>query len=531
MIRLMNPEKLKYGPAINNAGLFNLLLFLTQAYCCLFCSSALCSESQPTPSATPSGIVRPLSNGIQSFLHTAAPQRFPSSFHPCPMPCPLLSIRTMTEYSCLYREWNDAVSNGGDSKCQSLELTIAHNPRFSIVAGGKINLSEYNYFHSKFNASVDADLSSTDLYFGYVYNTTFCRLGALLATDLRQTDQIPELKGFSLLKHLRLTSVVDYTLFCSAAVKPLYLQTTLTNRSVIAGTIQIKNRSNNNYRFIDIDINKDSLCINGIFDFGHLALECNLIAEVFQTCNIQNGSRLLLSIDGTGYGCITGVRIRRLPYTPSIQFGINRKELLFRAVESTEERFSQMNDVASTTINAMTSFTLSRKTGLSLFFERINSAGEDGFFEVYPFTSWGIILDIPDKYKLSDLAMSLQNTGVTVHYSNTFTPKHALSIQGSLSYAIINGHYTSQELVRYMGLLPLYQNLTIHNVKKNYFTLYPELVYTHTTTHCIAFLKLRQFVPIELKRNYAGKGSNGQVNTKKSFGGFNAVLCLEFNKR
>ncbi|MBN1603736.1 MAG: hypothetical protein JW915_19140 [Chitinispirillaceae bacterium] len=527
----MKPEKFKFGPVIDLAGLFNLLLCLTMAYCFLFCSSAICSESHPIPPATPSVIVFPVGNGTQSFLHTAAPERFPSSFDPCSNPCSLLSIRTITEYNCLYREWNNAVSNGGDNKSQSLELIIAQNPGFAIVAGGKVNLYEYKYSHSKYHASVDADLSSTDLYFGYIYNASYYKLGALLATDLRQTDQVPGLKGFSLLKHLRLTPAIDYTLFCSAAVKPLYLQTTLTNRSVIAGTIQIKNRSNNNYRFTDIDINKDSLCFKGVYDFGPMALECNLIAEVFQTCDMQYGSRLLLSIDGTSYGCITGVRIRRLQYTPSLQLGINRKELLFRAMESTGERFSQVNDIASTTINAMTSLTLSRKTGLSLFFERINCTGDDGFFEVYPFTSWGIILDIPDRYKISDLAMSLHNTGVTVHYNKTFTPKHALLMQGSLSYAIIDGHYTSQELVRYMGLLPLYQNLTIHSVKKNYITLYPELVYTHTTTHCTAFLKLRQFVPIELKKKFAGKSSNGQVNTKKSFGGFNAVLCLEFNKR
>jgi hypothetical protein len=434
----------------------------------------------------------------------------------------------------MYREWDDAVSNGGDSKSQLLELAL-NKPRFSMIAGGKVDIYKYDYLSSEYNASINADLSSTNLFFGYVRNFSYWKLGGIVATDLKQVHRLSGLKGISLLRHIRLTSTFDYTLFCSATVKQLYLQTALTNRSVITGTVQIKNRSNNNYRFIDFDINKDSLSVKGDYDFGSLSLQCNLITEIFRTDTSQDDSRLLLSINGIGYGCITGVRFKALQYTPFAYIGLSRKEFSFRAFESTGDSFSKLKDLSSKAINAMVSLTFSRNSVASAFFESIEGTGGDGFFEVYPFTSWGVVFDIPDRYKVSDITMSLHNTGINWHYNKIFTPKHALTIQCALSYAKIDGQYTSQELVRYMGLLPVYQNLTVHTVKKEYLTFYPELVYTLTSSHLKTFLKLRQFLPLELKRHHSGDngdpGPTGRNNSKKVFGGFNGVLGLEFRKK
>ncbi len=445
---------------------------------------------------------------------------------------PGVKIGSFTGYDCFFREWGERFSRGGDSKWQVLDFNWYKN-RNKLAFGGRYNQYKYEYPVPEYNIGIDADFSSADLYGLYQRSWKHGTVGGNVECDVKGLKGIKNVHGMSILRNAVRSSVVDFRLFLSADRCSFGGAAAFENRSALSGYLRIVNEANENYRIMDIDIDKNCFNLHGWMELPLVYIDGDLVTNLFTGNRTEDPMHLRCQVTGTGVTGRLGCVLKSFPYKPRLHVEIGNEDLSVTMTEKTSSAFATLdsNDIIHFKGNLLLS--LFKGVQVTAFLEKWLSQGGKGYFEIYPFTSWGVVFDIPDKYKITDFKTIFINGGLRTDAEVINRKSHLAKIYCNLSYAEILWQYSSAELVRYMGLLPVYQNEQQHYQNKRFLIVYPGIQWTVQREWYTLQIYADQLIPVELKNEKHDAGSGTGIKDTKSytFGGFRARLGIEFYKK
>lgn len=439
---------------------------------------------------------------------------------------------SLTGYDCFLREWGDQVSRGGDSKWQVLDFNWYKN-RNKLTFGGRYNQYRYKYPVPEYDLGINADFSSADLYGLYQRSWKHGTIGGNVECDIKGLKGLKNQHGMSILRNAVRSSAVDLRLFLSTDLQSFGGTAAFGNRSTLSGYLRIVNEANDNYRIMGVDLDKSSFNLHGWVELPLVYIDGDFVTGWYTGNRGEDPENLRCFITGTDFTGRLGCVLKTFPYKPRLHVKVGNKDLNVNMAEKTSAVFAKLDSNEITHLEGKLMVSLFKGVQVTAFLEKWVTNGGKGYFEIYPFTSWGIVFDIPDRYKITGCKSRFINGGLRMDAEVFNRKSHLAKIYCNLSYAEILWKYSSAELVRYMGLLPVYQNEQQHYQNRRFLIVYPGIQWTVQRELYTLHILADQLIPVEMKnRPHNGGSGAGKNGTKiRIFGGFKARLGIEFFKK
>jgi hypothetical protein len=299
----------------------------------------------------------------------------------------------------------------------------------------------------------------------------------------------------------------------------------------MSGSIGIKNYTNKNTRSSLFDLNNNILRLSAAYDFSSFRLENTLSFNLYKSDTALSKEVYFTALKGKGISVNPVLKVRVLPYQPECAISIERQNLNLFMLDQTGQRFSALEENSVRKSNGYGKLTFSKKVNTTLFFENLKCSGGKGFFELYPFTSWVIFSEVPDRYRITNTSFNFSNYGMKFSYDAPSLKLLYIKMDCAASYSNLKIDYTTEELKKFLGLVPVYQNEKNHTFEKKYILLYVVLhssmdIRNLKTTVCVS-----QMIPIELKSHHkSGVGAGSSETRTRTYGGFKGELGFEWVK-
>lgn len=299
-----------------------------------------------------------------------------------------------------------------------------------------------------------------------------------------------------------------------AAISCYYL-----NSAIPAADNVIENSSNGASRSIPLVIDENRF--GASLEYAGEALSLNLdgaFAILGGAVDSISSSFLPLSIRGYGAHVKTLASARRIVSIPGIHFrgSFYGFDITGHDGDGGEYLGIGWNDMAQ--IDAGIDFHPGRRSLTGAFLSWFTTHIENGRISLYPFTNWLYLLDLPDRYRIYDLRFYVFEGGVRAVRSWRPHERHILKSDAAITGCRIRGAIENARQVRYMGILPIYENHVTDSFACNeYVVIKAKVAYSYRFRTHDVFLAVGQTVPIDV----SGGGNLRQSSTitRRLYGG------------
>jgi len=315
------------------------------------------------------------------------------------------------------------------------------------------------------------------------------------------------------------TSGLDIHAACVVARPQTAISCYYLNSAIPAADNVIKNRSNGALRDIPLIIDENRF--GTAFEYAGEALSFKLdgaFAILGGAVDSISSSSLPLSLRGYGAHVNTCAAARWIASMPEIRFSGNFYGFDITGYDGRGGEYLgiRWNDMAQ--IDAGIDFHPGRRSLAGAFFSWFTTHMDNGRISLYPFTNWLYLLDLPDRYRIYDLRFYVFEGGVRVVRSWQPHKRHMLKSDGAITGCRIRGAMESARQVRYMGILPIYENRVTDSFACNdYIMIKAKATYSYRFRTHDLFLAIGQTVPIDVSGG--GDSYRGSTIARRIYGG------------
>ena len=162
----------------------------------------------------------------------------------------------------------------------------------------------------------------------------------------------------------------------------------------------------------------------------------------------------------------------------------------------------------------------------------------EGMIALYPFSSWLFLLNLPDRIRINRAALELLEAGLSG--GRTWSLQRRLHIHTGLTMSgcRVDGNMATQHLVRYAGLIPVYEDERMQSINEDWYMVINGLLEFRKQAYGHAFnLSVRQLLPVPLggrKRRslVTGGPETNDVSFKfNRYGGLSVAIGMDIGDR
>ena len=306
------------------------------------------------------------------------------------------------------------------------------------------------------------------------------------------------------------------------------------NKSSLSGSISLINNSNNARRRFPVGIDENILGIvlEASERIRYFFLD-NSISIIGGTTFTEESFDLPLFVKGFGNSVLCEAKMDFLPYRPKLSLSENYLKINIKGMDIVGDQFLHADNNSIFQVNGNLFFRLGRHGTMGptgTFLQLKNSWGN---LKLYPFTSWLYLLDIPDQIKFMNISLVLKEFGMGANTVCNINRIHSFKPNIHITGCRINGSMETKDLVRYMGILPVYENHQTHSlIDKQYLIFKGEMEYKYRLgKRHEALFSIQQIIPIEINQRIKNSVSKERISGKRRslFGGL-SITCRFISK-
>ncbi|MBN1309555.1 MAG: hypothetical protein JXA18_16665 [Chitinispirillaceae bacterium] len=295
------------------------------------------------------------------------------------------------------------------------------------------------------------------------------------------------------------------------------ITTFFRNGSPFAASGIIANRQNSARRIIPLSINGHQIgCTIGYSGNGVDAAWEGIAGLIGGAVDTGAPAELPLSVRGAVGRLAASVAAKRLPNRPRLRLSSTFLAADVEGFDPSGERFLRLigNSFAMTE-GGIDLHTGTRGTAgpVASF---VSVKGGEGSVALYPFTQWLYILDLPDRLKLYAMTLTLAEAGLYGCRRWKLSGNHIFTTDITLTGCRLYGSIDYAEQVRYMGVLPVYEDRTNRTLADHtYVVIKAALNYFYTLKAHEMFISMQQLLPIEIPRKGHHEEGSGRAGMSK----------------
>lgn len=312
----------------------------------------------------------------------------------------------------------------------------------------------------------------------------------------------------------------DFSVALSLTYPEVSISYYYVNTSPGAGQVTITTASGQAHRTLPLIVDENRFGIRGNYSTADFdgSLDGAFILVGGAVDSASGSSDLPLAISGHGATVQADVATKKLPYRPDVHIIGDYFALEGDGFDANGQRFLHVNKNLLRRLEGTIAFHPGKLSGAGPVVSLVQLKAGEGSFALFPFTNWLYVLDLPDRYRLYGGEFSLIEGGLSGCRKWPLAQHHSVASDLVLTGCRLLGSIEKADQVRYLGLIPVYENhATTTFVHNKYVVIKAALKYVYTLKSGEMFVSFQQIVPVEIQKK-GGSGDSGD-SKRQIYGG------------
>lgn len=315
---------------------------------------------------------------------------------------------------------------------------------------------------------------------------------------------------------------LDLNVALTLAYPNIELEYYYRNSASSAGYHIITTQSNSARRHLPLLADENSFGVAAMFTWDAITLHLNGAFNLLGG-DVDTGTSydLPLSLNGYGVSGEAAIGSKRLPYRPQLHLSGAFTGFDVEGFDGSGNRFLRVEDNVFSFIEGEVDLHSGKHSSFGPLVSFVRIKADDGKVDLYPFTGWLYVLDLPEGYKVYDVKLLLTEGGLFGRREWRPLCNHSLKTDITITGSRIYGLIETAEQVRVIIAIPDYQNrATDIFINNKYIVAKASLNYSYTLGLHKMFISFQQILPIELSTGAKGSGKHGGgVDKRLLYGG------------
>lgn len=302
------------------------------------------------------------------------------------------------------------------------------------------------------------------------------------------------------------------------------------NASLLTGYSTIRNNANTAFRTLQPALDEHRFGVSAAYHDKVKKLSFEGAGHILTNgWWMEQASGMPLEVSGGG--CSAGGRasFERIRHHPEFSVNVEAIRFALSGFDQKGERFLSFDENQSVHIQTSLGIRPGKNNNAAVFGANTYSRTGGGSVALYPFSNWLYVLDLPDRIKLFEAELNIREAGIRGQRRWALHRNNTVDATIIVSGCKVSGLVETAKQVRYMGILPVYEDHRVTNLGNgNYLILKMAVEYRKRVTVHELYLSMRQIVPVEIKRHGNADGgiesTGGSGTIRRVYGGL-SVVC------
>ena len=271
------------------------------------------------------------------------------------------------------------------------------------------------------------------------------------------------------------------------------------NRSLLSGDGILRNSSNGAYRkcVLLIDEHRWSGTVNRISEGSFWSVTPSIF-QLTSNSPKEQPEVFPLEISGVGYSLAGSGNFNRLPKQPGFTVDMERGSLLLNGYDGQARRFLKVDESHWRRFSGAVGLQTGIRSEAGIFGSYRSGRAGKGNVALYPFSNWLFLLDLPDRVRLDEAEIEIREAGIRGVKKWNVHRNLRLRTEVALSGCVVEGSVATANLVRYIGLLPVYEDARKETVDERYAVIRGKLQLEKEVRGHDFHISVQQIVPVRL---------------------------------
>lgn len=273
------------------------------------------------------------------------------------------------------------------------------------------------------------------------------------------------------------------------------------NRPVLSGRFSLRNQSNAAFRQLSLQLDEHRW--NAAVARNVHGTDWSIGSAVYILRSVVDLDRPVdypLEVTGGGFSLSGGGSFRKIRNRPEFSAEMETGNFQINGYDAQARRFLKVESSRWQNLLLRGGLHPGAVSDAGFFGTLIWGLAGKGNLALYPFSNWLYLLDLPDRVRLSEAYMDIRELGINGAKIWKTSRHLALRTELAVSGCLIDGSITTENLVRYIGLIPVYEDKQTSAIgRKKYLLLRARLEAHKQLGGHDLYLSAEQMVPVELR--------------------------------